>query len=465
MNNAISIVFDKINTTDDDIPMEINDTLSSKILDVSDAKNYSMMISKIDIPTSQIIQLYFSDRSKYKIVNQYYNHVSHQYTTFETQLPNDLSHGIRYYTKEMALEMINRCHSKNYFDYLDSLVSDSNSSNIFLVSGTFSNTNQLSTAFNPTTSYLKFAGFKVRVTGFTKNSGSDNQIVKLKFRPQSGEDLILYSGTLGYLAEFGSGYDINDFSFRDWDNSTQASAKLYGIKSYEHYNKLKDAQTNGNCHIILEGSSTYSVNLNLIVSLYFSDQNYIPTLPTFISNTNDQLKLNVQGIYLMQNNKVAYSKTLYNSLPFTYVSKKVNDLVFLSYDTTILPKTTLELLDNYIFFQIQANLNALMNIKEVSLRSSTFSSVGEAIISNSKAVVNTNTLAEFVINKDLDIGQHLLFTVTERSWRLLDISSLLTSMNTINFSIFTTYENGESQQCYLAPSEIMSIRLSFIKGY
>lgn len=465
MNNAISFVFDQLNDTNNDTFMDIKRSLNTNLLPKDVANTYSLSITKLDVPTSKIEQLYFEDRSKYSTVLSYYDHTGNKYEDYSSEMPSFVSHGIKYYTKEQVLEYLNRCLCNNFNQYLDAL-SDTNAKfNASFVS-TLTNASSLSSNLTCGTSYTKLAGLKLNINSIIRNSGSTGQIIKLFVQSPDGQKNILFVGLMSDLLQY-QNFEINDFSYNDWNNVSSSTISSTGVKSYESYRKLKTATCAGNWKVGLEGSTSFSIELNASLTLYFSDNEFIPTLPLFISHSNDALRLNVQGYYLSNNIKVGFSPLLFNSLGFTYVSKMIGNYVFLQYDTTIIPPSldpaqTLE--DIIQFTQEMNSLNALCNLKEIQLRSSSFSSVGENIITNASTPIGNNVLVEFIVNKDESIGNFLLYSISQVPWRKLDVSTLVGNLRNVDFQVFASYENGLQKHLQLSPGESWSVRLSFIRG-
>jgi len=456
-NNAISYVFDQTNETNNDTFMDIKRSLNSNLLPKDYANQYSLSITKLDIPTSKIEQLYFEDRSKYTTSVKYYNHTTNEYNYFSSQMPSFNSHQIRYYTKEQVLEYLNRSLCNNFNQYLDSLT-DVNAKSVTSYNGTLTNVSPISSNLVSTTTYTKLSSLKLKINSLTLNSGSQNQIIKLFVQSPDNQKNYLFIGTIGELI-LHQDYTINDHSYKDWSNKLTSDSD---VKSYESYRKLKNVTCSGNWKIGLECNSTFSIDLHSELTLYFSDNLFIPTLPVFISQNNDFLRLNVQGYYLYNNYNVGFSNTLFNSLGFTFQNKTVNNIVYLQYDSTIF--NLLDLDEIYTFNQEMASLNALCNIKEIQLKSSSFSSVGENIISNTTQVLSSNVLIEFIINKDESLGNHLLYTLSEIPWRRLDVSKLVSNLINIDFQVFASYENSLTKQINLSPGETWSVRISFIKN-
>jgi len=457
-NNAISFVFDQTNESNNDTFMDIKRSLNSNLLPKDYANQYSLSITKLDIPTSKIEQLYFEDRTKYTTSVKYYNHTTNEYNYFSSQMPSFNSHQIRYFTKEQVLEYLNRSLCNNFNQYIDSLT-DVNSKFVGNYNGTLTNISPLSTDLTSGTTYTKLSSLKLKINSITLNSGSENQIIKLFIQSPDNQKNYLFVGTIAELISH-QDYTINDHSYKDWSNKLVSDSD---VKSYESYRKLKTATCAGNWKIGLECNSTFSIDLHSELTLYFSDNSFIPTLPVFISQNNDFLRLNVEGYYLYNNYNVGFSNTLFNSLGFTFQNKTVNNIVYLQYDSTIFP-SLLDLDEIYTFNQEMASLNALCNIKEIQLRSSSFSSVGENIISNTTQVLSSNVLVEFIINKDESLGNHLLYTLSEIPWRRLDVSTLVSNLRNIDFQVFASYENSLTKQINLSPSETWSVRISFIKN-
>lgn len=459
MKNSISYVFDKFNNTNEDIVMELKQTLANQLLDKSVANSYSLGVTKLDIPTSKIESLYFEDRDKYTITNSYYDHSNSIYQTYSSKLPSFQSHGIKYYTKEQILDHINRCLSNNYFQYLENQ-SDTNCVKINTFTSAHSEVITFSDNISISTSYTKLSGMKLFISAMAKISGDDNQIIKFFLQSPSGQRCHFFIGKIKDIVKY-SGYDINDFSFMDWNNADPQKVTDTGIKSYESFTKLSSSTCTGNWKIGIESSQAFTITLGGTLYLYFSDNHFIPTLPLFVSRNNDQLKLNAQHYYLYNNHQVGFSRTLYNSLAFTINSKVVNNVIYLEWDPTIINTTLTELI---VFSQEQNSLNALSNIKEIQLRSSCFSSVGENIISSNSQSISSGVLVEFVINKDQNLGNFLLYSQTNEFWRVVDVSAISNNIRNIDFSIYATYDGGFEKQLYLSSGEGFSVRISFVRG-
>ena len=474
MSNSISFVFDKFNNTDNDINMELNKTLVNELLDKSVANSYSISITKLDVPTSKIEALVFKDRNKYTITNSYYNHIDDEYQNFSSSLPNQDSHNIIYYTKESILEMINRCLANNYFQYLNA-TSDSNCiktgnlentvGEVNVNKGNYIEMTKYSDNFLVSTPYTKLAGMKVFINSMSKISGDDNQIIKFFLETPSLDRVYLYVGKITDLVKF-QNYEINEFSFKDFSNVSTQDIQNFGVKSYESYTKILNTTVNGNYKLGFVSNRDFDINFDADLTLYFSDNYYIPTLPLFISRINDSLRMNVQYYYLFNNHQVGFSKTLFNSLAFTIndETRVVNsmNIVFLRYDNMLI--NTTDLSEIVILSQEQNSLNALSNIKEVQIRSSTLSGISENIVTDNNQTNSSNVLAEFTINKDENLGNFLLYTVSSTFWRKASVSRLSNNLKNINFSIFTTYDNNIEKQLLLAPGESFSVRLSFVQN-
>jgi hypothetical protein len=58
----------------------------------------------------------------------------------------------------------------------------------------------------------------------------------------------------------------------------------------------------------------------------------------------------------------------------------------------------------------------------------------------------------------------LLYSESNLVWRRIDVSQVLSQTRNVDFSLWASYENGQSKQLQLAPSETFSLRLSFTRN-
>jgi len=135
---------------------------------------------------------------------------------------------------------------------------------------------------------------------------------------------------------------------------------------------------------------------------------------------------------------------------------------FINYDSTILETNLYDLM---ILSQDNANLGKLSNISEIQLKSNALGGVSENLITNVNVAISSNVLQEFVIFKDeIELGNMLLYSESNIPWRRIDVSHILSQSRNIDFSLWASYENGQSKQLQLAPSETFSLRLSFTRN-
>jgi hypothetical protein len=340
-----------------------------------------------------------------------------------------------------------------------------------LTTSTITNVSPLSVNLSVSTTYNKFAGLKLKINSpVTKNSGNDNQIIRLFVQSHDGIKNYLYVGSLGDFVQksLNGNYHITENSFRDW---TEFDSKKVGnttVKSYESYLKFKDAVLEPHVNIGIESNTTFSLTFQYQLSLYFSDEDTLPTQSPFISRSgNDKLYLNLQHYYYKNNNQVGFSSFLNNSMSFCTVPKTnitVNGIKmsFINYDSTILETTLSDLM---ILSQDNANLGKLANISEIQLKSNALGGVSENLITNVNVAISSNVLQEFVIFKDeIELGNMLLYSESNIPWRRIDVSHILSQSRNIDFSLWASYENGQSKQLQLAPSETFSLRLSFTRN-
>ena len=96
--NVVSLKVSNTNNTDLDLPMVLNQNFNNPLLD--NVQDYSVSITRVNIPTSRIELLKFTDRTKYKIGFYGYNPLNGNYALYSDTLPNELSHNVKYYTNE-----------------------------------------------------------------------------------------------------------------------------------------------------------------------------------------------------------------------------------------------------------------------------------------------------------------------------------------------------------------------------
>ena len=107
-SNAISYIFEGTNETDDRLNMEIKKTLSSNLLRSDDLQDYSLSITRLAIPTSELAHLYFSDSdiNKYSVSLKMFNSYLNTYKNYTKTLPTENSHEIVYNSKEKIIHFI-----------------------------------------------------------------------------------------------------------------------------------------------------------------------------------------------------------------------------------------------------------------------------------------------------------------------------------------------------------------------
>ena len=472
--NAKSFVFESVNETDNNINMEIKKTLSGNLLSKDDIQDYSMSITRLVLPTTNINQLYFTDneKSKYTCALRMYSKYLNQYVNYTSSLPNE-NDGVYYTSKERILEMINRALNNCYMQHYENpaIVDTNMRQDLILNTSTFTNVSPLSVNLSVSTTYNKFAGLKLKMDSpVIKNSGNDNQIIRLFVQSHDSIKNYLYVGTLGDFVQksLNGNYYITENSYRDWADFDSKKAGNTSVKSYESYLKFKDAVLKPHVNIGIESNSTFSLTFQYQLSLYFSDEDTMPTQSPFISRSgNDKLYLNLQHYYYKNNHQLGFSSFLNNSMNFCTVPKTnitVNGIKmsFINYDSTILETNLYDLM---ILSQDNANLGKLSNISEIQLKSNALGGVSENLITNVNVAVSSNVLQEFVIFKDeIELGNMLLYSESNIPWRRIDVSQILSQSRNIDFSLWASYENGLSRQLQLAPSETFSLRLSFLRN-
>lgn len=471
--NAISYVFESVNNTDNNIDMDIRKTLSKNLLNPQELEDYTLSITRLAIPTTNIPQLYIPDGdiSKFTVGLKMYSKYLASYVNYTKSLPNENSHGVIYHSKEKVIEMINRSLNNCYMQHFENVNIVDTNMRVVLPSttSTFTTASPLSTNLSISSSYNKFAGIKLRVTSaITKNIGADNELMRL-FIQSGGVKQYLYCGSIkNFVDKSGiGGYDITENSYRDWYEFDQRKEFNTDVKAYESYLKFKDTTFSGHLNVGIECSGNFSISFQYQVTLFLSDENTLPSQSPFIAHaSNNKISLNLQNYYYKLNNLVGFSGFLNNAMDFTTVPKStstVNNvkMYFINYDSMLLDADLSELM---ILTQDHSTIEKLGNLSEIQLRSSSLSGVSENIITNASDVVSSNVLQEFVIFKDESIGNQLLYSESNVPWRRINMGKILHATRTLDFQIYASYENSYSRELQLAPGESFSLRLSFLKN-
>ena len=471
-SNAISYIFEGTNETDDRLNMEIKKTLSSNLLRSDDLQDYSLSITRLAIPTSELAHLYFSDSdiNKYSVSLKMFNSYLNTYKNYTKTLPTENSHGIVYNSKEKIIEMLNRALANCYRQYFeDPLANNLNMKPVIADKlTTFTNASNLGADIAITTTYNKFAGHKLRILSpVTKTLGSNSQIMRLFIQSHDGIKQYLYIGTIGDFINKSAKapYDITEDSYRDWDYFDTNKGHT-DVKAFESYVKFKDAVFTPKCNVGVESNDTFSITIQYQLSVYFSDEQIIPTQSPFISRVGQKLHLNFQNYYYRNNHQVGFSGFFNNSMDFTTLPKRIEGsgssrIYFVQYDAMILATDLSELI---VISQDTSTIEKLGNLSEIQLRSSALSSVSENIISNASVPISSSVLQEFVVFKDDPLGNQLLYSESNVPWRRIDMSKILHQTRNIDLSIYSSYENGSSKILQLNPGETWSVRLSFLRN-
>ena len=459
--SSISYVFETVNETNNNIEMKISKNLSSPIIGKDESQDYSLSVTRLTVPTSLVEVLYFTDISKFKTCLKMFNNVSNTYENYFSSMPNEASHNILYYTKEQIIEYLNRSLCKNYFSYLEDSNSDvfpttSSVTETIAAGSTGSNTNIANIA-----GYNNIAGVKLLLTSASLVSGNANQLVRLFIQSPSGSKQYVYVGPMSDILNH-SAFTFNEHSYYNFESNFDS--KSTDVKFYESY--LKHTGTpHGNWTIGLESPTACSINFNYKLSVYRSDATNVPYQQPFVSRVGGEMRYNYQTIYAYNNHRVGFSPFLFNSLAFTLASSSEeigsDRFIFLNYDGTLLDTDLSELV---ILSQEMSTLNAIGNLNEVQIRSNSLSSIGENLISNSNIPISSNVLAEFVVDRDNMLGNSLIYSISERPWRLSPCSAFLHSLKQIDFSIFLSYDNGLTKQLLLSPGEQCTVRVSLLKN-
>ena len=424
-------------------------------------QNYQVALTRLNLPTSAIELLNITDRSKYMVGIKFGGG-----TTYTTQLPNYSSNGIRYYTREQIIEHINRSFLSSFYQRHITL-----GLSYYPRTGTQTSTitNASPVASGTITTGITYcAGGFLKLTGFTVNSGSTSNQMKLYLVSPGATprrvNVFVGSATelSSLLSKSGGELYINENSFNDkFDNITPTNNSL---KSYESMLTFSDDTEalviSGSWSFAIEMSGSFSFAFTWELFLYCSDRGLYEGKAPYVSVINDKLAINLENNHIRNGNLIGFSPYLSDKFTF-FQERSLYDSssgLYLHYPNAIII-TDLKAVSTTV--QETSTYFALQNIANVRIRSSNLSgSDSEILITNLNQVLPGNIISDLAVDTDVTLGNELQFSITDKPFRLISLKHL-TTLQLLDLLVEIAYSDGTTKIAQITPGRRCQLRISF----
>jgi hypothetical protein len=326
----------------------------------------------------------------------------------------------------------------------------------------------LSYTYTLSTAYTKFSVFKLTLSGSFYPDDNNKRYTILLTAPDTTTTLIVFSGTGKQLSSlFSKSGGTIIFSEGGYTNSEGVDNlnSVSQVRFFESLIKMSSANLNGDWVVTLSTQDTNGFTFTGTIQLDFgvtSPDLEIPQYPCYVSrSTSDKLSINYQEVFTTSN-KLLLSP--YLSTIFKISSRDMK------YDSTLgmyefIPDSVIYTADPFNWIraeQVQSTLYGLINLRNIVVQSNILAGEGDVTISDiTNNILGANTLYDFSISNDTDLGNYLEFSQTAVPYRLFSMKSSSGNLNNLDFTIIGVYSSGARKILQMPPNSKIQLRITF----